>query len=84
MTVLIDDLLVRPFVGLLETLHEVAVTELYDEEAIQNELKENRLLYEMGDRSEAEYTRRKEELEAQLDAAREAKEELGGRARVIR
>lgn len=84
MTFLIDDLLVRPFVGLLDVLHDMAVWELYDVEAIRDEIKENRLLYEIGDRSEEEYLRRKAELEARLDEAEEARETLRGRARVIR
>ena len=84
MTFLIDDLLVRPFVGFLDILHDMAVREMYDVEAIQDELKENRLLYEIGDRSEDEYLRRKAELEAQLEEAEQAQETLSGRARVIR
>lgn len=84
MTFLIDDLLVRPFVGFLDILHQMAVREMYDIEAIRDDLKENRLLYELGERSEDEYTRRKAELEAQLDEARQANERLEGRARVIR
>lgn len=83
MTLLIDDLLVRPFVGLLGILHDMALREQYDEGAIQDAIKENRLLYEIGDRSEAEYERRKTALESQLEAAREAEEQLRGRVRVI-
>lgn len=81
---LLDDLLVRPFVGLLEVLHDMAVRELHDVEGIQDDLKENRLLYEMGERSEDEYARRKDSLEARLEEARTARESLEGRARVIR
>lgn len=81
---LLDDLLVRPFVGLLEVLHDMAVRELYDTEAIQDDLKENRLLYEMGERPEDEYARRKDHLEDRLEEARSARESLRGRARVIR
>lgn len=81
---LLDDLLVRPFVGLLEVLHDMAVRELYDTAAIQDDLKENRLLYEMGERSEDEYARRKDGLEERLEEARTARESLRGRARVIR
>ena len=82
--ILVDDLLVRPFVGFLEILHDMAIEEAYDVEAIRDEIKENRLLYEIGDRPEAEYVERKAELEEQLDVAQEAHEQLSGRAEVIR
>lgn len=84
MTFLIDDLLVRPFVSFIGILHDMALREAYDLEAIQNEMKENRLLYEIGERSESEYARRKEELEARMAEAKEAREHLRGRAEVIR
>lgn len=84
MTFLIDDLLVRPFIGLLDILHDMALREMYNMEEIQDDLKENRLLYEIGDRSEDEYLRRKAELEARLEEAERAHESLSGRARVIR
>lgn len=84
MTFLLDDLLVRPFVGLLEILHGMAFRELYDVDELRDELKENQLLYEMGERSSDEYARRRDELEARLEEAREARERLQGRARVIR
>lgn len=84
MTFLIDDLLVRPFIGLLDILHDMALREMYNMEEIQDDLKENRLLYEIGDRSEDEYLRRKAELEARLEEAERAQESLSGRARVIR
>ena len=84
MTFLLDDLLVRPFVNLIEVLHDMALEELYDVEAIRDELKENRLLYELGERSEAEYERREAELRTQLEEAKEARERLRGRATVIR
>ena len=82
--ILVDDLLVRPFVGFLEILHDMAIEEAYDVEAIRDEIKENRLLYEIGDRSEAEYLEREAELEERLEVAKEAHEHLSGRAEVIR
>ena len=65
--ILVDDLLVRPFVGFLGVLNDMAIREAYDVEAIRNEIKENRLLYEIGDRSEAEYRQRQESLEERFD-----------------
>ncbi|RBI59048.1 gas vesicle protein GvpG [halophilic archaeon] len=74
--ILVDDLLVKPFVSLLDILHAMAVEEMYDVEAIQDDIKENRLLYELGERPEWEYERRKADLEAQLETAEEVRERL--------
>ncbi|WP_226007123.1 gas vesicle protein GvpF [Natrinema salinisoli] len=82
---IIDDLLFRPFVGIIDALHTIALDELYDVEALEDERKENQLLYELGERSEEEYRRRKEELEAELETAREVHEQLSsGRVEVKR
>ncbi|MFD1641165.1 gas vesicle protein GvpG [Halohasta litorea] len=80
----IDDLLINPFVSIMEAVHSMAISELYDTAAIKNEIKENRLLYELGERSEAEYERRNEELETQLEIAREAHEQTRGKVEVMR
>ncbi|WP_265111931.1 gas vesicle protein GvpF [Halosolutus halophilus] len=82
---ILDDLLFRPIVGIVDTLHTLALDELYDVEGLEDELKENQLLYELGERSEEEYQRRKEELEEELEIAREIHEELAsGRVEVKR
>lgn len=79
----LDDLLFRPFVGIVDTLHTLALDELYDIDAIEDELKENQLLYELGERPEAEYEREKDRLEEELEIAREVHEELAsGRVEV--
>lgn len=79
----LNDLLVKPFVGLIEILHDMAVREAYDLEALRNERKENRLLYELGELSEEEYERRREDIEERLEVAREAHERLRTKAVVI-
>ncbi len=79
---LLDDLLVRPFTSVLTVIQALAVEEIYDREAIRNDLKENRLLFEMGDRSRAEYERRQEELRTQLDVAEQVHETLSGKIQV--
>ncbi|EMA54090.1 MULTISPECIES: gas vesicle protein GvpG [Halococcus] len=79
---IIDDLLLRPIVAVGNVIHSMAVEELYDVEAIRDEIKENRLLFEIGDRSEEEYERRREELRTQLDVAREARETLTNKVEV--
>ncbi|EMA41846.1 gas vesicle protein GvpF [Halobiforma nitratireducens] len=79
----LDDLLFRPFVGIVDTLHTLALDEMYDIDALEDELKENQLLYEIGDRSEEEYRERKEELEAEIEIAQEVHERLSsGRVEV--
>lgn len=74
--IVVDDLLVRPFISILDAIHTLALSELYDTEELENELKENRLLYELGERSEETYEQRREELEEQLEVAREVHQQL--------
>lgn len=75
---LLDDLLVRPFISLLDVLQQLALEEMYDIESLRDELKENQLLYELGERSQEEYERRKEELEEELELAEEVRDQLSG------
>ncbi|TSD14760.1 protein gvpG [Haloglomus irregulare] len=79
---LVDDLLVKPFLSLLDILHTMAVDEMYDTDAIQDDIKENRLLYEIGERSEEEYQQRKQELETQLEMAQQIQEQMRGRIEI--
>lgn len=79
---IVDDLLVKPFTSLLDILHTMALDEMYDTEGIQDDIKENRLLYEMGDRSEEEYRQRKQELDTQLEMAQQIKEQMRGRMEI--
>ena len=80
---ILDDLLFRPFVGIVDALHTLALDELYDIEGLEDELKENQLLYELGERSEEEYEQRKATLEEEIEIAREIHEELAsGRVEV--
>jgi len=80
----VDDLLINPFVSIMEAVHSMAISEMYNTTEIKNEIKENRLLYELGERSEAEYERRNDELEQQLEIAREALEQTRGKVEVMR
>lgn len=74
--IVVDDLFVRPFLSILDAVHALAIEELHDVEELRDELKENRLLYELGERSEDEYERRRTELEADLRVAEAAHEQL--------
>jgi hypothetical protein len=76
---ILDDLLIKPFVSILDALHTLAMNEVYDVEEIQNQLKENQLLYELGERSEAEYEERRRELEEELEIAEAAHEQLNNK-----
>jgi len=55
---------------------------MYDTDAIRDEIKENRLLYEVGERSEDEYQRRKQELETQLGLAQQIQEQMRDRMEI--
>jgi hypothetical protein len=79
---ILDDILVKPFTSILDILHTMALNELYDTTEIRDELKENQLLYEMGERSQAEYEERKQELELQLEMAEQIKSQMGDRIEV--
>jgi hypothetical protein len=79
---LVDDLLLRPIIMVGNVIHSMAIEEMYDVEAIRDDIKENRLLFEIGDRSEEEYERQQEELRTQLDVAREARETLDSKVEV--
>lgn len=72
----VDDLLVRPFVSLLDIIHTVAVNEAYDVDAIQSELKENQLLYELGELDQEEYEQRRERLQSDLELAEQMHDKL--------
>lgn len=76
---IVDDILLQPFVSILDAIHTLAVSEMYDIEGIQNELKENQLLFELGERGETEYTERKAELESELETAELAHEQLNNK-----
>ncbi|AHF99890.1 gas vesicle protein GvpG [Halostagnicola larsenii XH-48] len=81
----LDDLLFQPFVNILDAIHTIALDELYDLEGLEDERKENQLLYELGERSEEEYLERKEVLEEEIEIAREVHEQLrSGRVEVKR
>ncbi|PSQ04509.1 protein gvpG [Halobacteriales archaeon QS_6_71_20] len=82
--ILVDDLFARPFLSILDAVRTLAVEELYDVERIRDDLKENRLLYELGERSEDRYRERKWELEMELDAAERAREQLRSKSIEVR
>jgi ABC-type uncharacterized transport system ATPase subunit len=79
----VDDLLVQPFFSLIEILQTMALNEMYDIPSIRDEIKENQLLYEIGERSEAEYRERKEALETELALAEQVQTQVQDRVEVM-
>ncbi|ERG98263.1 MAG: gas vesicle protein G [Haloquadratum sp. J07HQX50] len=79
---LIDDLLIRPFISLVEIIQNMALDEMYDTEKIRDELKENQLLFELGERSESEYRQTKEKLETQLKLADEVRSQMSSKVEI--
>jgi hypothetical protein len=79
----VDDLLVQPFFSLIEILQTMALDEMYDIQSIRDEIKENQLLYEIGERSEAEYRERKEALETELALAEQVQTQVQDRVEVM-
>ncbi len=73
-----DDLLLRmlgisipPFdmLWVMEQIRDYAYAEMYDVDEINSAIKENRLLYEFGEITEAEYEKRNKELNHKLKMA---------------
>lgn len=79
---IIDDLFVSPFFSLLDILQTMALDEMYDTKSIRDDIKENQLLYEVGERPEAEYQQRKQALESQLEMAEQIQEQMRDRMEV--
>lgn len=83
MPFLVDDIFLRmlgisipPFdmLWMFETIHDFAIRETYDPEKISDSIKENRMLYELGEIPEEEYERVNAELLEALEIAKRARE----------
>ena len=83
MPFIIDDIFLRmlgisipPFdmIWLLEQIRDIAVREAYDPEKIGNAIKENQMLYELGEITKEEYERKQAELTEMLKLAQRARE----------
>lgn len=80
----IDDIILRmlgiqlpvPFdmLTIFEYIRDFALKEKYNPEKIKDQLKENRMLYEMGEISEEEYKKRDAELKHKLKIADRVKD----------
>jgi len=69
---LIDNFLI----WLSELMRDYALKEKYNVEAINNQIKENRLLFEIGEITEKEYKEKHELLLGELETAKEIMENL--------
>jgi hypothetical protein len=76
--ILVDDLLIKPFVSMLDILHAMVLEEMYSVSEIRDKIKENQLLYELGERAKPEYEQRKLGLETKLEVAEQVHEKLIG------
>lgn len=72
---LIDDILLLPFKGLMgvfKTIHDMAEKEVNDEKYTLGKLMELQLRYEMGEISKEEYEKEEEKFQTKLNDIREA------------
>ena len=69
---LIDDFVI----WLTKTMRDYALKEKYNIKEINNQIKENRLLFEIGDITEEEYKEKHELLLEELEKAKEVTENL--------
>jgi hypothetical protein len=89
----LDDLLMRTLgvnlpgldmIWTLEQVHKFAYRELYNPEKIKNQIKEARLLFEFGELTMEEYSRRNSGLMHKLKLAEKAEEmNLGSRTDIL-
>lgn len=83
MPFIIDDALLRmlgisipPFdmLWLFETIHDFTIRETYDPKKISDSIKENQMLYELGEITKEEYERTNAELLEALEIAKRVQE----------
>jgi len=83
--ILVDDLILRVFglslkpfdlIWIMELMKDYALKEKYNLKRINNQIKENSLLFEIGEISEEEYDEEKELLKERLETAKQIIENL--------
>lgn len=74
----------KPFdaIWLLELIRDYALKEKYNIRKINNKIKENRLLFEIGETTEEEYKKRHELLLEELERANEIMENLSNDVKI--
>ena len=83
--ILIDDLILRAFgislrpfdlIWIMELMNDYALKEKYNLKKINNQIKENSLLFEIGEISEKEFNEKNELLMKNLEKAKQIMEDL--------
>jgi len=83
--ILVDDLILRAFglslkpfdlIWIMELMRDYALKEKYNIKRINNQIKENSLLFEIGEISEEEYDEEMELLKERLETAKQVIENL--------
>ncbi len=83
--ILIDDLILRAFgislkpfdlIWIMELINDYALKEKYNFKKINSQIKENNLLFEIGEINEEEYNEKKELLTKRLETAKQIMENL--------
>lgn len=64
---LIDDITIGPMVSLFKYIQDFALMEMYDPGKINDRIKENRLLYELGEITREEYEKANAQLLEKLE-----------------
>lgn len=81
---ILDDIILRslgiklpiPFdmLAVIERIHDAVINEMYDIDKLNDQIKENRMLFELGEISKEEYERKNTELMQKLELAEKARE----------
>ena len=80
---LLDDMLLRAagvsipgidLIDIFERINDFALKEIYDLDKINGQIKENRLLFEMGERTKEEYEKTNRELLGKRETAEKIRE----------
>lgn len=86
MVFIVDDLLysitIGPLVSIMEIIYDHALKEMYPLDKINNEIKENRMLYEFGELTKEEYEERKNKLVEKQEMAKKVRG-MGARLNIL-
>lgn len=81
---LIDDITIGPMVSLFKYLRDFALMEMYDPGKLNDRMKENRLLYELGEITREEYEQTNAQLVEKLEIATKVRSEMDPNVQVRR
>lgn len=81
---LIDDITIGPMVSLFKYLRDFALMDMYDPGKISDRMKENRLLYELGEITQDEYEKTNAQLLEKLEIATQVRSEMDPNVQIRR